>query len=182
MHNYRVHTVESAPPSSRQALEVLRQTLGLIPNLAATMAESPVLVNGFVAAQRNFHGGSFTAAERQILLLANAVANRCAWAVAFHSTVAAKEGVEPEAIAAIRERRRPAGVRPGALWALTSSLIERRGSLEEADLAAFARAGFGPDQVLEVIAGLAVSVMANYAGNIARPPLEEPFKAETWVA
>ena len=102
--------------------------------------------------------------------------------MAFHSTLAAKEGVEAEALAAIRERRRPAGVRPGALWALTTSLIEKRGSLEQTDLEAFARAGFGPDLVLEVIAGLAVSVMANYAGNVTKPPLEEPFTAQTWAA
>jgi hypothetical protein len=95
--------------------------------------------------------------------------------------VAAKEGVERAAIAAIRERRRPEDVRLGAQWALTGGLIEKRGNLEQADLDAFASAGFGPDQVLEVIAGLAVSVMANYAGNITKPPLEEPFKAQSWA-
>src|SRR5262245_27621661 len=173
MHNYRVHTVESAPEPSRQALQALKQGLGFIPNLAVSMAESPVLVNGIVGAMGNFQGGSFTAGERQVLLLSNAVANRCAWAVAFYSTAAAKEGVERGAIAAIRERRRPEDARLGALWALTSGLIEKRGNLEPADLEAFWRAGFGPAQVLEVIAGLAVSVMANYAGNITKPPLEE---------
>lgn len=182
MHNYRVHTVESAPEPSRQALQALKQNLGLIPNLAATMAESPVLLKGFVSALGNFQGSSFTGGERQVLLLSNAVANRCTWAVAFHSTAAAKEGVPLGAIAAIRERRRPDDVRLAALSALTTSMIEKRGHLEQADLEAFARAGFGPDQVLEVIAGLAVSVMANYAGNITNPQLEEPFKAQVWAA
>ncbi len=50
------------------------------------MAESPVLLNGFVGAFLNFHSGSFTGAERQALLLTNAVTNGCVWAVAFHST------------------------------------------------------------------------------------------------
>lgn len=84
-------------------------------------------------------------------------------------------------IGAAIARRRPDDVRAAALWALTSSLIEKRGHLDEADLDAFARAGFGPDQVLEVIAGLAVSVMANHAGNITRPPLEAPFEAQAWT-
>ncbi len=182
MYDYRVHTIDSAPEASRKALQGLKQGLGLIPNLAATMAESPVLVNGFVSALGNFQGGTFTPAERQILLLANAVANRCTWAVAFHSTAAAKEGVERGTIAAIRERRRPEDGRQGALWALTSSLIEKRGNLEQADLEAFGRAGFGPGQLLEVIAGVAVSAMANYAGNITKPALDEPFKAQSWTA
>ena len=67
-----------------------------------------------------------------------------------------------------------------ALSTLTRALIEKRGHLEERDLTAFAAAGFGPDQVLETIAGLAVSVMANYAGNITRPPVEGPFEAQVW--
>jgi hypothetical protein len=34
--------------------------------------------------------------------------------------------------------------------------------------------------VREVIAGLAVSVMANYAGNITAPVVEAPFAPQTW--
>jgi AhpD family alkylhydroperoxidase len=93
MSSYRIHTVDSAPEKSKPALQRLEQAFGLIPNLAATMAESPVLLNGFVGAFGNFHGGSFTSAERQALLLTNAVTNRCSWAVAFHSTLALTEGI-----------------------------------------------------------------------------------------
>ncbi len=180
MYKYRVHTIESAPEKSKQALRTLKENLGLIPNLAATMAESPALLNSFISAFGNFHGGTFTGAERQVLLLANAVANSCSWAVAFHSTLALKEGVAAVDVQAIRERRQPKDPKLSALSVLTRALIEKRGHLDEADLAAFAEAGFGQDQVLEVIAGLASSVMANYAGNITNPPVEDPFKAQIW--
>jgi len=180
MSAYRVHTIESAPEKSRQALQGLQQAFGLIPNLAATMAESPVLVNGFVGAFLGFHGGSFTGAQRQVLLLTNAVVNSCAWAVAFHSTLALKEGVEPGDVQAIRERRLPKDRGLAALSALARALIEKRGHLDEREVIAFTGAGFGHDQVLEVIVGLAVSTMANYAGNITKPPVEEPFRAQAW--
>ena len=180
MHPYPVHTLDTAPEKSRPALSALKQNLGLVPNLAATMAESPTLVNGFVGALVNFMGGSFTAAERQVLLLTNAVTNRSAWAVAFHSTAALKEGVGAEEIEAIRAARLPKERKLAALSALTRALIEKRGHLDEKDLKDFAGAGFDPAQVLEVIAGLAGSVMANYAGNITKPPLEAPFEAQAW--
>src|SRR4051812_17961334 len=92
MSRHRVHTIETAPHSSRPALQGLQNAFGLIPNLAATMAGSPVLIQGFVSAFGNFHGSSFDAGERQALLLTNAVTNSCEWAVAFHSTLALKEG------------------------------------------------------------------------------------------
>jgi AhpD family alkylhydroperoxidase len=145
------------------------------------MAESPVLVNGFVGAFANFHGGSFDGAQKQVLLLTNAVTNRCAWAVAFHSTLALKEGVSRADVDAIRARRTPADRGVAALSALTAALIEKRGHVDAADVDAFTAAGFRTDQVLEVIAGLAVSVQANYAGNITRPPLEAPFQEQRWT-
>ncbi|NRF65934.1 carboxymuconolactone decarboxylase family protein [Aquincola sp. S2] len=182
MHTYRIHTVESAPENSRPALRGLKQAVGIVPNLAATMAESPVLLSGFVGAFGNFHGGTFSGGQKQVLLLSNAVANTCPWAVAFHSAMALKEGVDPEHVRAIREKRLPTDAGLAALSSFTRALIDKRGHVGERDLASFGEAGFGPDQVLEVIAGLAVSVMANYAGNITKPAVEQPFQSQVWTA
>lgn len=177
MTHYPLHTVASAPEKSKPALQGLQQSFGLIPNLAATMANAPPLVNSFVAAFGQFHGSGFTGGQKQALLLTNAVSNRCAWAVAFHSTLALKEGVAAADVRAIRERKLPADPTLAALSALTRALIEKRGHLDPADVGAFT-----PEQVFEVIAGLAVSVMANYAGNVAHPPLEAAFEAQRWEA
>jgi AhpD family alkylhydroperoxidase len=182
MHSYRIHDLDSAPEPSKPILRKLKEAFGLIPNLAATMAESPVLLGGFVGVFGNFHGGSFTAAERQTLLLSNAVANTCPWAVAFHSTLALKEGVSAEDVQAVRNRRLPKDTTLAALSQFTRALIEKRGYVDERELATFTQAGFGADQVLEVIAGLAVSLMANYAGNITNPAVEAPFEPQIWTA
>ena len=182
MTTYPIHTTETAPGGARQALRGLQEVVGMVPNLAATMANCPPLINAFVAASGQFQTGSLTGADRQVLLLTNAVTNRCAWAVAFHTTLAIREGVDPADVEAIRHGQAPAAPRLAALSALTRTIIDKRGHLEQADLEAFGRAGFGPAQVLEVMAGVAVSVMANYAGNITNPQLEEPFKAQVWAA
>lgn len=181
MSTYPIHTIESAPERSRPALESLERAMGLIPNLAATMAGSPVLLNGFVAAFGNFHGGTFSGAEKQVLLLTSAVANACPWAVAFHSTLALKEGVSAADVRALRERRAPEDAGLAALSAFARSLIEERGRVGARAVQAFTAGGFGHDQVLEAIAGLAVSMMANYAGNITQPAVEEPFRAQAWA-
>jgi alkylhydroperoxidase family enzyme len=180
MNQYRIHTLESAPEKSKPALRGLQQALGIIPNLAATMAESPALLNAFVGAFGSFHGGTFNGAEKQALLLSNAVANRSAWAVAFHSTLALKEGVSEGDVLAIRERRLPQDARLAALSRFTRALLEKRGHVDESELSAFREAGFEQAQVLEVMAGLAVSTMANYAGNVTRPLLEAAFEAQRW--
>jgi len=181
MHDYKVHTIQSAPEQSKAPLEALHKTFGLVPNLAATMAESPTLIAGFVGAIGNFIGGTFTGGQRQVILLTSALVNRCAWAVAFHSTGAAREGVAAADIAAIRAGRAPADAKAAALVAIARALLLKRGAIDADDRGAFTAAGFTPAQLLEVIAGLGASMMATYAGNITNPPLEAPFAAAAWT-
>jgi alkylhydroperoxidase family enzyme len=180
MNTYPIHTIDSAPNGSKQPLEMLQKTFGLIPNLAATMGSSPALLNAFVAAFGQFHGTGFSAAERQVLLLSNAVANNSSWPVAFHSTMALKEGAAPQDVEAIRHGSSPSDPRMAALSTITRRLIEARGHLEDSDVKAFVSAGFEEVQLLDVIAGLAVSTLANYASTIIQPPLEQPFQAQEW--
>ena len=108
MVSYPIHSTESAPERSKPALEQLQQAFGFIPNLVGAISNSPVLTNSLVGLFQNVHGGSFTEAEIQTLLLTNAVTNSCPWAVAFHTALALKEGLNPADVEAIRERRLPA--------------------------------------------------------------------------
>ncbi|MEE4542492.1 carboxymuconolactone decarboxylase family protein [Streptomyces sp. V4-01] len=183
MNDYVIHTIDTAPESARPSLAGLHTAFGLIPNVAGVMAGSPTLLNSFFAAFGQVRGaGTFTPGERQVLLLSNAVANDCAWAVAFHSFEAVEDGVAPAEVDAIRRRQLPADPRFAALSALTRTLIDKRGHLDDADLRSFAAAGFGDAQVLEVVTCLAISTMSNHAANVARPPLEEAFRSQAWTA
>jgi alkylhydroperoxidase family enzyme len=181
MTNYPIHTVDTAPDSAKQPLMHIQEAFGFIPSVAGAMANSSPLMNSFFSAFGCFRGdGTFTPAERQVLLLSNAVANDSGWAVAFHTLEALEDGVPPDAVDAIRQRELPADPRLAALSALTRALIANRGHLDEADTAAFLTAGFDRDQVLEVITGVAISTMTNYAALAADLPLEDRLRAHAW--
>jgi AhpD family alkylhydroperoxidase len=180
MVSYPIHSIESAPEKSQPALEQLRQAFGFVPNLAGAIANSPVLANSLVGLFQNVHGGSFTEAEVQAVLLTNAVTNSCAWATAFHTALALKEGLDPVDVQAIRKRQLPANKRYAALSRLARTLIEQRGHLSNEDVTAFIEAGFAQELVLEVVAIVAASTITNYAGSITKPPLEELFQQHVW--
>jgi AhpD family alkylhydroperoxidase len=182
MSTFEVQTIERAPEGSRAPLEKLRDTFGMVPNVAGIIANSPVLANIFVPLFEGVHGGTFTEAEIQTLLLTNAVANSCAWAVAFHSYLALKAGLNPGDVEAIRQRRAPKEPRTAALSAYAHSLIEKRGHVGDAAVEAFLAAGFKPDQALEALAVSAASTITNYTLNIAEPPLEPMFQEHAWRA
>ena len=181
MTNFPVHTMESAPERSKPALQQLQSAFGMIPNIAGAMATSPVLISSLVGLFGNVHGGSFTEAQVQTVLLTDAVTNACTWAVAFHTALALKEGIDPADVQAIREGRLPRDRKLAALSALARTMIEKRGRLDDEDVDRFIAAGFGKDHALEVIAIVAASTITNYTGGVTKTPLEAPFQAHAWA-
>jgi AhpD family alkylhydroperoxidase len=182
MVKFPVYTLESAPEQSKPALQGLAQAFGMVPNIAGAIAGSPKLINGLVGVFQQVHGGSFSEAQIQTLLLTNAVTNGCTWAVAFHTFLALKEGLSETDVQAIRTRRLPQDSKLAALSHLARTLIEKRGRLNDQDVASFTTAGFDQALVLEAILVVAASTMTNYAGSVANPPLEEMFQQYAWQA
>src|SRR6266403_5972694 len=180
MLNYQIHRIETAPEKSKPLLELFTEAVGFVPNLAGAIANSPVLANSLLGLFQNVHSGSFTEAEVQVLLLTNAVTNSCSWAVAFHSALALKQGLDPADVQAIRERRLPEQRRYAALSGLAKTLIENRGQLTDDDLTAFLEAVFEKEHVLEFVAVVAASTITNYASKITNPPLEALLEEHAW--
>ena len=181
MTNFPIHTIDSAPERSKPALQQLQSAFGMIPNLIGSMSTSPILIDSLVGLFGKVHGGSFTEAQVQIVLLTDAVTNGSSWAVAFHTTLGLKEGIDPADVLAIREGRLPQDGKFAALSALAKTMIEKRGRLNDEDVDRFLAAGFGKDHLLEVIAAVAASTITNYTGSITEPPLDAPFQAHAWA-
>ena len=182
MQSFPVLTIDTAPEKSRPALRALQGAFGMIPNVAGAMATSSVLIDSLVDLFGKVHGGGFTEAQIQTLLLTNAVTNGCSWAVAFHTGLALKEGLDRADVQAIRERRVPKDATSAALSTFAKTLIEKRGRIDDCDVDAFVAAGFRKEQALEVIAVVAASTITNYSAGVTKAPLEEPFQAYTWSA
>jgi alkylhydroperoxidase family enzyme len=182
MHNFIVHTIESAPEKSRPTLQGLKQKFGFLPNVAATMAENPVLLNGFIGSFGNFHGGSFNECEKQILLLTNAVIFQCHWTIAAQSTFALEYGVPEGDVLAIRAGKLPMDPKYAALSALSRTLIEKKGNITDTDIERFTSSGYSQVQVFEVILSIGISTMTATVTNVAGTPVEDRFKAQAWAS
>lgn len=101
---FRPLTIATAPRASRPALEQIQKSHGFIPNLMATFANNPAVLQGYLALDAAYEKGLFTPRERQIILLAASVENSCDYCTAAHSTIAKGAlHTPPEVIAAIRK-------------------------------------------------------------------------------
>lgn len=180
MERFPVHTIDSAPKASKSALGEVQVRFGMIPNLAGAMATSPVLIQSFIGIFDKVHGGNFTEAQIQTVLLTDAVTNGCTWAVALHTALALKAGVDPANVEAMRAGRSPSDRKLGALSTLARTLIETRGRLNDQDAERFVAAGFDEHLLLEAITIVAASTITNYTGSVTKPPLEAPLQAYAW--
>ena len=180
MMMFQIHSVETAPEGSKPLLEGMKKNLGMVPNLAAAMSESPQLLGGFLAVRDIYLGGTFTPGEIQVLSLTAAYENECAWCMAFHTLMALKEGVSREDVDALRVGLSPSEPRLGALSDFARRMVSARGAVSNAEVERFYAAGYTRAQALEVVLGMAFSLMANYAGHLADAPLDEPFQPHAW--
>ena len=67
-----------------------------------------------------------------------------------------------------------------ALLDMTLTIVRNRGFVEQQDLDKFYAAGYGEQQVLEIILGLSQKVISNYTNHIANTPIDAPFEKFAW--
>lgn len=181
MSTYDVHTIETAPEGSKASLQGLQKGIGMIPNLAAAMSESPELLRGFLSIREIFYGGTFTPAEIQTLALTNAFENGCQYCMSLHSTFALKEGISTETVRSLRAGESPKEAKLRALSDFSRRLVRDRGRVREEELRAFHAAGYSRAQALEVVLGVAVSILPNFAHHLTRCPVDDAFKSQLWT-
>jgi len=183
---FPLHTLDSAPSASRPVLEAVQARYGFVPNLAAVFAESPATFQALLGALKAYDDEALTLSplERQIVLLSTSVENRCDYCTAAHSMLAHSSGLSRENIETLQHGRALDDSRLEALRRFTTHLVAERGIAEESELNAFFAAGYTKAHVLEVVLGISLKTLTNYANHIANPPVNDQFKAflPVWAA
>lgn len=118
--------------------------------------------------------------SEQVVLLTTSFTNRCSYCMAAHCAIAAMQGVEPETVAALRDGRALSAPRLEALRSFTAQVVEARGWVDDEALAGFLAAGYSRSQSLEVVLGVAMKTLSNYANHLAETPLDDVFRGQAW--
>jgi len=181
MFEIDVLTPDSATGRARELLQETRSAFGFVPNLMGTMANAPALAEGYRALSGLFEQTSFSATERQVVLLSASRVNGCHYCMAAHSAVALKQQVAQDVVAAIRDDVPIADGKLETLRRLTVAIVETRGWPDEEVISAFLGAGYQPSQVLEVVLGVGMKTLSNYTNHIAHVQLDPQFAAQKWT-
>lgn len=181
MSQFQIYTIDSAPAASTAALRALEQALGFVPNLAATMAESPTLVTGFVDLRTTLAAGELTGVEREIVALAVSLENDCDYCMAAHSTFALMQKADEAAVSAARGGEAPADPKLGALYRFARSLVAKKGHVADEETRALLEAGYAPAALFDVVAQVGSTTLANLAHSISKAPVDDAFEPQAWA-
>ncbi|MEM7303167.1 MAG: carboxymuconolactone decarboxylase family protein [Pseudomonadota bacterium] len=180
MPYYEKYMVETAPEASKPVLKATKEKVGFIPNLMATMAESPVMVESYLTLTGLFDQTYLSETERQIILMTNNCLNDCQYCMAAHTAVSKMSGVDEDVIKALRTGTSINDPKLEALRTFSIIIHESRGHPTEEQVEAFIAAGYTKETVLEVIVGTSLKVRSNYTTPITRPELDDPFLPLAW--
>ena len=164
------------PAKSRPLLDQVNKSFGFVPNLFAVFANSPVLLEGYLALNNAYEKASLSPVERQLVLLAASVVNHCDYCTAAHSTVLKDMlDVPADIVAAVTGNRPLANRRHDALVNLARAMVSTRGEVPEQTLKAYFDAGYRSDQVAEVLVGVALKTLSNYTSHLSPPDIDAAF-------
>lgn len=181
MTRLTLQTAETAPADSRPFVETAQRNNGFLPNLIAALSNAPVALETYLTVGGINARASLSLAEREAVQLTAARQHGCDFCIAGHSAIALKKaGFTKEAVVALHEGRAIGDARLDAVAAFTAAVIARRGNVDDAEWQAFLAAGYGQQQALEVILGVSLATLCNFANSLAGSPINpelQPYAA-----
>lgn len=180
MTRLTTHTLETAPAESKPFLEKSINAYGMLPNLHGVLAGAPAILEAYQSLHQLFSNTSFNAEELTVVWQAINVEHGCTYCVPAHSGIAHGMQVDPAITQALRDEAPMPTPKLQALLDMTLIIVRNRGHVSNDELATFYAAGYGEQQVLEIILGVSQKVISNYTNHIANTEVDAPFQPFAW--
>lgn len=176
MTTFTLHTTDSAPKAAQPLLANSVAAFGMLPNLHAVMAEAPTLLKGYQVLHELFQQTSFNVEELTVVWQTINVEHNCHYCVPAHSGIAEAMKVDQDIVDALVNNTPLANPKLETLRETTLVMVRERGVINDEQIEKFFAAGYGKQQLLEIVLGLSQKVMSNYTNHLADTPIDAAFK------
>ena len=167
-------TIETSPASSRPFLETAKKMLGSVPNLFRMVGNSPAALEGYLGLNSALAKGKLDAKTRERIALAVAEVNGCNYCLAAH-TYLGKSLAKMDDVEIAANRHGTSGdVKANVAVRFAVKIANTRGHIADADLKLVTAAGYGDDEVIEIVSHVALNTLTNYINNVAATDVDFP--------
>ena len=164
---------EDAPAKSQPLLDAVEKQLGVVPNLFRLVGNSPAALEGYLGLNGAL-GRTLDAKTRERIALAIAQANGCDYCLSAHSYLGLNLAKIDETEIALNRAGHSGDAKADAAIVFARKVLDARGKVSDADIAAVRLAGFSEAQVIEITAAVALNVLTNYINNVAETDIDFP--------
>jgi len=143
-------------------------------NIFKSMANSPALLQAFLAYSGGLREGVLEPKERELIQLAVSEANGCSYCVSAHSGLGKQAGLSDDQVIAARKGQGLGDLKLDALAHFAVALHEKRGYVSNEDVAQLRSAGYADSHIAEAVGNYALATFTNYFNHVNQTPLDIP--------
>jgi uncharacterized peroxidase-related enzyme len=162
-----------APAKSQPLLDAVEKQHGVVPNLFRLVGTSPAALEGYLGLNGAL-GHTLDAKTRERIALAIAQANNCDYCLSAHSYLGLNLAKIDDAEIALNRAGHSGDAKADAAIVFARKVLDARGRVSDADIAAVRLFGFTEAQVIEIVATVALNVLTNYINNVAETDIDFP--------
>ncbi|QMV74127.1 peroxidase-related enzyme [Comamonas piscis] len=168
----RVST-NNTPAASQAVMAQIQSAFGATPNMFKAVANSPAALQSMWAAFGALGKGSIGAKLGEQLAVAIANYNRCEYCLAAHTVLGQKAGASLADMSAAQIGQ-SGDPKTAAALDFALKVVAQRAQIIDADVAALRAAGFGDEEVVEIMAHVALNLFTNYINVALDVPVDFP--------
>ena len=173
MSRLTIPSRQASPPASQPLLDAVEKQLGVLPNLYRLVSGSPAALQGLLGL-----GGALAKTldvkTRERIALAVAQFNGCDYCLSAHTYLGLNLAKIDAAEIALNREGGSSDPKASAAVRFARQVVEARGKVSDADLAAVKAAGFSDSQIVEIVAVVAENVLTNFLNNVAETDIDFP--------
>ncbi|MCA9398870.1 MAG: carboxymuconolactone decarboxylase family protein [Candidatus Omnitrophica bacterium] len=166
-------TYEEAQPEVKELFDALKKKMKMVPNIYATVANSPTVLKALLQFGENLKQGEFSHKEVEAIALAVSEENHCEYCLSAHTAVGKMVGFSEEETRNLRLAKSD-DQKLQTLTALAKEIVHTKGYPSESTINEFFSAGYSKRALVDLIGFVALNVFTNYFNHIAQTKIDFP--------
>jgi uncharacterized peroxidase-related enzyme len=172
MTTFRVPTRDEVSPNNQVVFDNLKNALGIVPNLYATIAYSKNGLERFLAYQNA--KTSLSNKEKEAVNLIVSQVNGCVYCQSAHLVLGKMNGFSEAELHNIRTAKSD-NPKLNALVQLAADITENRGRTSTTHVDAFFAHGYNHENLVDLILQVSDKTAMNYLHNLTKVPVDFPL-------
>lgn len=166
-------TASETSGERQQLLAQIHGAFGATPAMFRAVANSTAALKSLWGSFGALGSGVIPAKLGEQIAVAVAERNACQYCLAAHTVLGRKAGASADEMAAA-QRGQSADAQTAAALRFALQLVEARGQVAAADVQALHDAGFNDEQIVEIVAHVALNLFTNYVNLAFDVPVDFP--------